>query len=63
MNDAVESTAIYNMVYHVQETIGGWRQNAVFTGTYKECEEYMSNYCHNGSYAIVCDDDYEIDYL
>ena len=47
--------------FYVQEKIGGWRQNAVFSGTYEECREY--DISHNGQYAIVSDDDYEVDYL
>ena len=47
--------------WYCQEKIGGWRQNAVFSGTYEECQEY--NNSHNGQYAIVSDDEYEVDYL
>lgn len=50
-------------MFYVQETIGGWRQNAVFSGTRAECEEYFNNYCSGGSYAIVSADEYEVDYL
>lgn len=51
------------MKYFIQETIGGWRQNAIFEGTYEECQEYMEEWCHNGNYALVAEDDYEVDYL
>ena len=47
--------------YYVQETIGGWRQNAIFSGTLDECKEYMKD-CY-GNFAIVKEDDYEVDYL
>lgn len=47
--------------FYVQETIGGWRQNAIFSGTLEECEEYMKD-CY-GNFAIVHEDDYEVDYL
>jgi len=50
--------------YYVQEKIGGWRQNAIFNGTLQECEAYMSDHhCSNGNWSIVCEDDYEVDYL
>ena len=45
----------------VQETIGGWRQNPVFFGSYEECEAYLAG--QNGNYAIVPADSYEVDYL
>jgi hypothetical protein len=48
--------------YYVQETIGGWRQNAIFQGSKEECEKYLES-CHNGHYAIVAEEDYEVDYL
>ncbi len=50
-------------MYYVQEKIGGWKQNAVFGGTFEECEEYYDECCHNGSFAIVPEQDYEVDYL
>lgn len=50
-------------IYYVQETIGGWRQNAVFQGTYNECEKYIAEWCHNGCFNIVSEDDYEVDYI
>lgn len=52
--------------YYVQETIGGWRQNAIFEGTLEECEEYFdSHFCWYGTncYAIVPEEEYEVDYL
>ena len=50
-------------MYYVQEIIGGWKQNAIFQGTYEECQEYMAERCHNGSYSIVPEWDYGVDYL
>ena len=50
--------------YYIQEIIGGWRQNAVFSGTLEECEEYFeSNHCYRGSYSIVPEEEYGVDYL
>ena len=49
--------------YYVQETIGGWRQNAVFNGTLKECSRYLDENYHRGSYSIVSESDYKVDYL
>lgn len=51
------------MNYYVQETIGGWRQNAIFCGTHEECEAYYDENCSNGNYSIVHEDEYEVDYL
>lgn len=51
-----------NEKFYVQETIGGWKQNAIFSGSYNECEEYLSD-LHNGSYAIVSSEEYTVDYL
>ena len=49
--------------YYVQETIGGWRQNAIFCGSKEECKKYLNENYHNGSFNIVADCDYEVDYL
>ncbi len=49
--------------WYCQEKIGGWRQNAVFSGTLEECRECMAENCHNGSFQIVPEQDYEVDYL
>jgi len=49
--------------FFVQETIGGWRQNAVFEGTIEECQKFVAERCTNGSYTIVHEDDYKVDYL
>lgn len=49
--------------FFIQEKIGGWRQNAVFGGTFEECQEYMAENCHNGSFQVVAESDYEVDYL
>ena len=51
------------MLYYVQETIGGWRQNAAFIGTYEECQDYLNTWCTNGAWSIVSEKDYEVDYL
>ena len=51
------------ITYLVQETIGGWRQNATFQGTLQECYEYLENNYNNGSFSIVPEWDYEVDYL
>lgn len=52
--------------YYVQETIGGWRQNAAFDGTLAQCNEYWRD-MHldqsNSSWDIVSEEDYEVDYL
>ncbi len=48
----------------VQETTGGWRQRAIFQGTLEECKEYYDdNHLYRGNYAIVHEDNYEVDYL
>ena len=50
-------------MFHVQETIGGWKQMSIFEGTLEECQRFMAERCHNGSFHIVADCDYEVDYL
>lgn len=52
-------------IYYIQETIGGWRQNAVFQGTYEECQEYWDEnpMLYYGNYSIVNISEYEVDYL
>jgi len=49
--------------FHVQETIGGWRQVSTFEGTLEECKKFVAERCHNGNYQIVADCDYVVDYL
>ena len=49
--------------WYCQETIGGWRQNAVFSGTYEECREYLEENLNSGSFQIVPEWEYEVDYL
>jgi len=49
--------------WYVQETIGGWRQKAVFSGSYQECLDYLSDTYINGSVALVPESEYEVDYL
>lgn len=53
------------MNYYVQETIGGWRQNAVFEGTLEECQNYYnSNHLYTQcGWSIVSEEEYEVDYL
>lgn len=48
--------------FYVQETIGGWRQNAAVVGTYEECAAWLEGQ-HGGSWAIVPEEEYEVDYL
>lgn len=48
-------------IFYCQETIGGWRQVAVFSGTYEECLEFCED--QNGQYYIVPESEYEVDYL
>lgn len=53
-------------MYYVQETIGGWKQTAIFNGTYDECVGYYhKRHLGEGTavYAIVHEDEYEVDYL
>ena len=59
----MKAKEIKTAIYFVQETIGGWRQVSVFNGTFEECQEYVTERCHNGSFAIVPEWDYEVDYL
>ena len=53
--------------YYVAATIGGWLQNAVFSGTLEECQKYMENNPSLGygtdTTSIIHQDDYEVDYL
>lgn len=50
-----------NDTYFVQEIIGGWSQVAVFSGSYAECMAYIVGL--NGSYYIVHESEYNVDYL
>lgn len=52
-------------MWFIQQTIGGWRQNAVFQGTIEECEKYYEdNHLHSQvGYSIISEEDYEVDYL
>lgn len=47
-------------VFYLQETIGGWRQNPVFEGTYEECLHKIEGFpeCY-----IVPSWEMEVDYL
>lgn len=47
--------------FYCQETIGGWRQNAAFVGTFDECWEWLGD--RQGSWDIVPEAQYEVDYL
>lgn len=47
--------------FYCQETIGGWRQLASFKGTFDECWEWLGD--KQGSWDIVPEDLYEVDYL
>lgn len=51
--------------YYVQETIGGWKQTPICSGTYEECVQYMNNNCNDSrsSFAIVSEEELEVDYL
>lgn len=54
-------------MYVIAETIGGYNQNPVFTGTYKECKELMYKNPSWGygtsSMRIHPADEYKVDYL
>lgn len=52
-----------NETWYVQETIGGWRQNPVFSGTYDECVDYLNSTSINGAVSIVPESEMEVDYL
>lgn len=66
LQSEVATTPAVSGHYYVQETVGGWRQNAAFDGTLAQCKEYWRD-MHldqsNGSWNIVSEDDYEVDYL
>lgn len=49
--------------FYVQGTIGGFRQTAIFSGTCEDCCRYFNENCWNGSWAIVPEEEYEVDYL
>lgn len=51
------------MRFYVQETIGGWKQTPVFEGSYKECLEFYEEVFHSGSFAVVSEEELEVDYL
>jgi NDP-sugar pyrophosphorylase family protein len=64
-NNAIQQEELSG-TYYVQETIGGWRQPAIFKGTLEECQKYYRDYyCGYGNsiYHIVHEEDYEVDYL
>ena len=47
--------------YCVQEIIGGWRQNPIYTGSLIGAEEFLSE--HDGNYSLVPEMYLEVDYL
>ena len=51
--------------YVVQETTGGYRQMAMFSGTLAECREFVAERCNDPrkQIDIVAEDDYDCDYL
>ena len=49
--------------FYIQEIIGGWKQTAVFGGSYEECMDYYEKRITNGNYSIVHEDEYMVDYL
>lgn len=51
------------MKYYIQETIGGWRQNAIYSGSLKDCEKFIKENSLNGSFSIVDENEYEVDYI
>lgn len=61
MEATIENLKANRDLFHVQETIGGWRQNSIFEGTYQECQKFMDS-CF-GYYHIVSDNEYVVDYL
>lgn len=63
METLVENKKGLNINYYVQETIGGWRQTPIMTGTLQECRDYINEENGNKSLAIVPEEELEIDYL
>ena len=49
----------------VQETTGGYRQMAMFSGTLAECKEFVAERCNDPRkhIEIVAECDYDCDYL
>lgn len=52
--------------FYIQETIGGWKQNAIYEGTYNQCATYFME--HNLNYGnaifdIVHESEYVVDYI
>jgi hypothetical protein len=47
-------------VYYVQETIGGWGQEAAFKGTWYECVEWLdaNPWTYPGNWKIVHENEY-----
>ena len=48
--------------HHLQFTIGGWKQNPIFSGSLEQCIAYSDEYC-NGDGNIVEDGALIVDYL
>lgn len=53
------------LLYHVQETLGGWKQEAVFSGSLSDCQDYYekNHLDMQSGWAIVADTMYEVDCL
>jgi hypothetical protein len=50
-------------IYHIQQTIGGWKQNPMFSGTLKECQDWLEDNQQKLATDIVADEDLVVDYL
>ena len=50
-------------IYYLQETIGNYKQVPAFSGTYEECQKKYEEVLNSGSFAIVSEDELEIDYI
>lgn len=61
----MKTTTTNNEKFYVQQTLGGWKQNAIFSGTEEECQEYFdtANLATQIGWAIIPERYYEVDYL
>lgn len=50
-------------MYYLQETIGGYRQLAKASGTYDEMWSMYESLGFPAGYAVVSEDDYDVDWL
>lgn len=57
----LDACILEHKVFCVQETIGGWRQNPIYTGSLEGAREFLSH-C-DGNYALVPEMYLEVDYL